>query len=651
MSRIKMFKFLDIPYLTILMVLSIALISFLTYRDILGYFFTATDSLTLIDTARIQSFGDVVRIFTEPLMNGTKFVEIARYYRPISTLSYSLDYSIWKLNPFGYHLTDLILHILVSVFVFFLILFLTNGKEVIAWVGAIIFTTHPILVESVPAVARRHDIIAALFLLLSLLLFLKCLSRVSVSHKKGFLLLSIFFYALAFGAKEIAIILPFLIFIYLMIYSISNEKSFKARGVDAVKVCLPYFIVTFMLLSWRVYILQGLGGYVNRSFGLFDVIWSLINIPINYLEDLLYPVGFLRCPFNSFPSTIEQIGSLIALFSLFIFLLFYRSAIFRILSDNNAGRLIRLLKILLITVVILSLISILTYPLISSFINQIIQQAYLGEGPRFLTDAMKGRHTLPVEHYFHIAKNLFLKLLFFSLFFSAICLMGIHQRDKIKRFFISSDSGKLLVFLLIWLFLPLSIYLLTLNFSHRNMYISVIPFSAILSVMLVESLQSTTRIIRKYYLSGSSCRSSLIKSAVINFTIFIIIASLSISLLAYSPLVRTYKEWEDSGKISSMFLYRLSEIVTDLPNDAVIHVYNLPDGISSYEAKIPHAKEVAYLADYSIKSWLDLNYPNNHIEVVVHSRSKPLTCPSDLDLEIKTGEDNNVTIIVRFDDN
>ena len=146
----------------------------------------------------------------------------------------------------------------------------------------------------------------------------------------------------------------------------------------------------------------------DRSFGLFDVIWSLINILINYPVDLLYPVGFLRLPFNPFPSTFEQIGFLIGLFSLLIFLLFYRWTIFRILGDNNAGRLIRLLKILLITVVILSLIGILAYPLISSFINQIIQQAYLGEGPRFLTDAMKGRHTLPVEHYFHIAKNLFL---------------------------------------------------------------------------------------------------------------------------------------------------------------------------------------------------------------------------------------------------
>ncbi len=647
-------------FITIFLVLSIALIAFLTYIDILGYFFTATDSLTLMDTARIQSSGDVVRIFTEPLMSGTRFAENVKYYRPITTLSYSLDYFIWKLNPFGYHLTDQLLHVLVSVLVFFLIRFLTNGKQVIAWLGAIIFTTHPILVESVSATSRRHDIIAALFLLLSLLLFLRYLS--TVSHKRNFLLLSVFFYTLALGAKEIAIILPFLIFTYLMTFSFSGKKtfkSFKAKVALAVKGCLPYFIVTFMLLAWRIYILQGIGGHRNRSFEVFGIIQSLIHIVPNYSLDLLYPVGFLSSLYNPFPSTFEQIGSLMALFSLFIFLLFYRRTIFRILVDFDEGRLmrfdknqnLRFLKNLLSTIVILSLIGILSYPLISPFINQIIQQAYLGEGPKFLTNAMEGTHTFLVEHYFYVARDLFIKLLSFSLLLSAICLIGIHQRDTIKRFFISSGSGKLVVFLLIWLSLPLSVYLSTLNFSHRNMYISVIPFSAILSVMFVESFQSTIRrtIVGEYHSSCSSCRSSLIKSTVANFTILIIIAGLSISLLACSPLVRTYGEYEDSGKISSMFLYSILGIITELPNDAVIHVYNLPNGISSYEARILHSKEVAYLADYSIKSWLNLNYPNNHMKVVVHSRSRPTLCPSDLDLEIKTEEDGNVVIIVRFD--
>ena len=139
----------------------------------LGYFFTAQDATTLIDTGRVRFFRDVLRILNEPLMNGTTLTKVSLFYRPVATLSYSLDYSIWGLDPFGYHLTDLILHILVALAVYLLLLRLTEGKQAVAWLGAVLFTTHPILVESVPAIPRRHDGIAALFLLLSLLLFMK----------------------------------------------------------------------------------------------------------------------------------------------------------------------------------------------------------------------------------------------------------------------------------------------------------------------------------------------------------------------------------------------------------------------------------------------------------------------------------------------
>src|SRR4030095_9619717 len=111
--------------ITALLACSIVSVGYVAYQDMLGYFFTPTDSPTLIDPGRVRSFRDVLRIFNEPLMNGTTLTNLSLFYRPISTLSYSLDYSIWGLNPFGYHLTDLILHILVSLSVFLLLLRLT----------------------------------------------------------------------------------------------------------------------------------------------------------------------------------------------------------------------------------------------------------------------------------------------------------------------------------------------------------------------------------------------------------------------------------------------------------------------------------------------------------------------------------------------
>src|SRR5688572_3029620 len=190
--------------ITSVLVLSIILLGYLTYQDMLGYFFTAQDATTLIDTGRVHSFQDVLRILNEPLMNGTTLTKLSLFYRPVATLSYSLDYSIWGLNPFGYHLTDLILHILVALAVYLLLLRLTEGKRAAAWLGAVLFTTHPILVESVPSIPRRHDCIAVLLLLLSLLLFMK--HRSSPRRGSIYLLISLFCYLLALGAKEIAVI-------------------------------------------------------------------------------------------------------------------------------------------------------------------------------------------------------------------------------------------------------------------------------------------------------------------------------------------------------------------------------------------------------------------------------------------------------------
>ncbi len=613
----KIKSYLRQHFITGFIILSIALIAFLTYRDTLGYFFTDNNTLAGIELSRIQSSNDVIRIFSQEVIPNMPF------YRPITILFFSLDYSIWKLNPFGYHLTDLILHILVSILVFFLIRLLTNGKQGTAWLSAIIFTTHPILVLIVPAILRL-DILPTLFLLLSLLLFLKHLS--TVSHKKYLLLFSILFYVLALGSKETAIILPPLIFSYLMIFSFPDEEPFKNRLVQTIKKCLPYIIVTLTYLAWRTYILQGIGGFgksFGRTRGVLGVIQSLIKICTAYFVDLVYPVDFLRLNslFSPFSTTFKQIGFLSALFALLTLLFFYRGAIFRIMN-YDAKLPIKTLKILLATVVILSLIGILVYPSISPYINQVIQKAYYGEGPKFLTDRMETIYTSPVEYYFFKVRDLTLNLLSFSLFFSAICLIIIHQRDKIKSSFISSVHGKLVLFLLIWLLLPLCIFLITTTFMDRYMYMSVIPFCSILSIMLVKGFQSIRQRIKV---------SQLFNRTVITF---LFIAGLSVSLLAYSPLVRNHKEWEYTATIKQTFLHKLAEILHGQPNNTIIHIYNLPSRVY-YEARTSPIKEL-WCIDYSIvKAWLDLKFPDNSFEVIINSISPIKASKSDLDSEIQ----------------
>ncbi len=525
------------------MALSVSLIAFLTYRDILGYFFTGMDAIPLIDSSRIQSFRDVVRIFSEPGLKAfPDALNFHKWYRPVTVLSYGIDYSIWKLNPFGYHLTDLILHSLVSISVYFLIRLLTHGKHVTAWIGAFIFTTHPLLVEGIPANVRRFDTLTALFVLFSLLLFLKYF--IAKNHNKNYLFFSVFFYAFAIGAKEIAIILPLLIIAYIIIFNFTDEQSFKCRVNLVLKTSLPYFIITFIYLAVRIYVLGGIGGYADKPHGIFAVFPLLSDICVKYFWNLVYPVDFLHLNslFKPLQSIFTQIGLLI-------------------------------------------------------------------------------------------------------IFFIFTCFIIIYNLNKIKEYFRTSTYGRVIIFLLIWLILPLSVYLLTFISGRYYLYISVIPFSMILSIITVESFKTAVQKIKEHLFPDTPFTSAYINSKVMKFTVM---ASLIFSLLAYSPLIRTYGEWKDTGYILERFFHKLSKIIPELPNDAVIHIYNFPNGIVSYETRIPHAEEVEYPTAYGIKSWLDLNYPTNHIKVVIHGKSLLKVYPNSLDLEIKREKDNNVVIIVKY---
>jgi hypothetical protein len=83
-------------------------------------------------------------------------------YVPLTLLSFSLDYSIWGLNPFGYHLTNLVLHVANTGLVFVMVLRLV-GAMWPALVSALLFGVHPLHVESVAWVSERKDVLSTLF--------------------------------------------------------------------------------------------------------------------------------------------------------------------------------------------------------------------------------------------------------------------------------------------------------------------------------------------------------------------------------------------------------------------------------------------------------------------------------------------------------
>jgi tetratricopeptide (TPR) repeat protein len=90
----------------------------------------------------------------------TTFVE--GNYHPLTMASFAVDYHFWKLDPRGYHIENIALHVLVTLLVFGFILLLTRSRAMSA-ITAPFFGIHPLHVESVAWVSGRKDLLYALF--------------------------------------------------------------------------------------------------------------------------------------------------------------------------------------------------------------------------------------------------------------------------------------------------------------------------------------------------------------------------------------------------------------------------------------------------------------------------------------------------------
>lgn len=98
-------------------------------------------------------------------------LSLDRYYRPLQSISFLIDWTIWKANPFGFHLTNVLLHGLNAALVWILLGRLTAPRSIAALGAALIFAVHPVNTEVVAYVGSRGDVLAATFGLLCLVSF------------------------------------------------------------------------------------------------------------------------------------------------------------------------------------------------------------------------------------------------------------------------------------------------------------------------------------------------------------------------------------------------------------------------------------------------------------------------------------------------
>lgn len=137
----------------------------LAHRFVLDLELMGWDSYPLIAASAASSLAELLTSLTQELMGG-RYPE-GSFYRPVTSLLFSLDHALSGLDPAAYQRTNLALHVAGVVAVFALARHWLGARAGCV-VAALVFAIHPLQLETVPVAARRADMLFTLFLVLAL---------------------------------------------------------------------------------------------------------------------------------------------------------------------------------------------------------------------------------------------------------------------------------------------------------------------------------------------------------------------------------------------------------------------------------------------------------------------------------------------------
>ena len=269
-------------YLIVYLLLLVIVPSVLYFR-VVNFEYSGLDDATIISNINNVQ-GNPLNLkgaFTHDAFMGDKG---DTFYRPMQTISFMLDAQLGGKEPWIYHISNLILHIL-TVLALFIFLKKTGIKKEISFLLSLLFSIHPLFTNAVAWIPARGDILLCLFSLLSFITFLEYFS----TRKKSYFILHAFVFLLAVFSKETAVLLPVLILSYL--YFVQKEKF-------VLKDIIPFLTVWFMFFVFFLLLRQSVIKVSPSSniFGIIPFIKNLPVIPIIFCK-FFFPYNLCTLPF------------------------------------------------------------------------------------------------------------------------------------------------------------------------------------------------------------------------------------------------------------------------------------------------------------------------------------------------------------------
>lgn len=271
----------------------ILLLTTIVYANSIHNDFTNWDDLSLVvenPAIRSLSIDNLIDIFAP---------KPGKTYQPIRVLSYAIDYSLWKLNPLGYHLGNIALHGFSAVILYLLLASLLNqirpessleSNRLIALLASLLFAVHPVNVEAVTWISSRKYGLLAFFYFSSFYFYIKTSAK--GRYHKIFYTLSVVSYVLSLLSSPFSVTLPAILFVY---------DYCRIRDIN------PYTVIKSRLLSYLPYIVLSISQFIilwnsftttpgpepaiksHEMDSIFYTFLTMLRVLYDYMKNLMFP--------------------------------------------------------------------------------------------------------------------------------------------------------------------------------------------------------------------------------------------------------------------------------------------------------------------------------------------------------------------------
>lgn len=226
-------------------------------------------------------------------------------YRPLTWITLGADYSIWGMNPAGYHLTSLLLHCVAAWLFYLLSIRLLSlvapesetgddrAIKIAAGLSALFFAVHPLRVEPIAWASGRENVVAAPFFILTFICYLRAVEAPLDSRSYWKWMIGAWFsYGLSLLGKGAGVTLPIALLI-LDVYPLGRLSGVAKKwlGRNAQSIYLekaPFFLLALTAGLLAVYgkqqshLMYGLAQYgivqriVQTVYGLIFYLWKTL---------------------------------------------------------------------------------------------------------------------------------------------------------------------------------------------------------------------------------------------------------------------------------------------------------------------------------------------------------------------------------------